>query len=305
MFNLSFLKYLVFILSFLRTKNKSRTKKPKTQIMLTGNKDVDRKILNELDDKDLVNVCQTNKKAQSLCNDQVFWMNRVFQRFGYVGGDVLRTNKEKYWPSWSEYYIKDLRKINSSNGDEYLIDGSMNNRLDHMIISLNIGANIHARNDIAVKMASKNGHLDIVKYLVSEGANIRARDDIALMYASSGGHIDVVKYLVSNGANIHTKDDNPLRGASSGGHIEVVKYLVGLGADIHAKYDEALRYSSNYGHIEVVKYLVELKPNGANIHGLNDEAMKNAVRKEHWEVYNYLRNNKTNEKIYPTSTQIR
>ena len=58
--------------------------------MLTGNKDVDRKILNELEDKDLVNVCQANKQANSLCNDQVFWMNRVFDRFGYVGGDLLR-----------------------------------------------------------------------------------------------------------------------------------------------------------------------------------------------------------------------
>ena len=45
--------------------------------MLTGNKDVDRKILNELEDKDLVNACQINKKAHTLCNDQVFWMNRV------------------------------------------------------------------------------------------------------------------------------------------------------------------------------------------------------------------------------------
>jgi len=43
------------------------------KMMLTGNKDVDRKILNELEDKDLVNVCQTNKQANLLCNDQVFW----------------------------------------------------------------------------------------------------------------------------------------------------------------------------------------------------------------------------------------
>ncbi len=104
--------------------------------MLTGNKDVDRKILNELEDKDLVNLCQTNKKAHTLCNDQVFWMNRVFQKFGYVGGDVLRTNKGTD-RSWSEYYIQDLRKINKDNADKYLMSGSKNNRLDHVIIALN------------------------------------------------------------------------------------------------------------------------------------------------------------------------
>ena len=45
--------------------------------MLTGNKYNDRKILNKLEDKDLVNVCQTNKKIFQLCDDQIFWMNRV------------------------------------------------------------------------------------------------------------------------------------------------------------------------------------------------------------------------------------
>ena len=87
--------------------------------MLTGNKDIDRKILNKLEDKDLVRVCKVNKEANSLCNDQVFWMNRIFSRFPKIGGDVLKANKGNR--SWSEYYIKDLRKINKSNADEYLV----------------------------------------------------------------------------------------------------------------------------------------------------------------------------------------
>ncbi len=37
---------------------------------LTGNKDVDRKILNNLEDKDLVKFCLVDKKANTLCNDQ-------------------------------------------------------------------------------------------------------------------------------------------------------------------------------------------------------------------------------------------
>ena len=88
--------------------------------MLTGNKDVDRTILNKLSDEDLVNVCKSSKQANSLCNDQVFWMNRVFQRYSYVPGDTLR--KYKGDQSWSEYYIS-LRKINEISlkliGDDY------------------------------------------------------------------------------------------------------------------------------------------------------------------------------------------
>ncbi len=202
--------------------------------MLTGNKDVDRKILNELEDEDLVKFCLVNKKAQSLCNDQVFWMNRVFLRFGYVGGDILRKYKGTD-RTWSEYYIKDLRKINPNNAKNKLILGSERGRLDHVIISLKNGAtNIHGGNDYALIWASKNGHLDIVKYLISAGANIHAYNDYALRMASLNGHLEVVKYLVElkpDGANIHASDDYALRLASRYGQIEVVNYLVGKGAN--------------------------------------------------------------------------
>ena len=252
--------------------------------MLTGNKDVDRKILNNLEDEDLVNVCQTNKKAQSLCNDQVFWMNRVFLRFGYVGGDILRKHKKNR--SWSEYYIQDLRKINSSNVQKYLIDGSRNRRLDQAIISLNIGADIHADNDQALRLASEYGYLDIVKYLISAGANIHADDDYALRWASSNDHLDIVKYLISAGANIHGWDDGALRGASYHGHLDIVKYLISAGANIHAQDDVALRWASSYGHTEIVKYLISA---GANIHAQSDDALRLASKYGHTEVVKYLK----------------
>ncbi len=229
------------------------------KMKLTGNKDVDRKILNELEDKDLVKFCTVDKKANSLCNDQVFWMNRVFLKFGYVGGNILRKHKKNR--SWSEYYIQDLRKINSSNANYYLETGSGNGKFDHVIISLNIGANIHTNNEAALRMASYNGHIEVVKYLVElkpDGADIHALGDQALRLASENGHIKVVKYLVDQGANIHAKNDYALRWASYYGQIDVVKYLVGLGANIHVKDDEALKLASGNGQIEVVKYLKSL-----------------------------------------------
>ncbi len=222
--------------------------------MLTGNKDVDRKILNNLEDKDLVNLCQVNKKAQSLCNDQVFWMNRVFLKFGYVGGDVLRTNKGTD-RTWSEYYIKDLRKINSFNAQKYLETGSYKGKLDHVIISLNLGANIQGEDGFALRIASQNGHLEIVKYLLGLDANIHGGSDAALRWASYNGHIEVVKYLVGLGANIHTRDDLALRNASFNGHLDIVRYLVSNGADIHVRNDHALKVARRNGHIDVVKYL--------------------------------------------------
>ena len=86
------------------------------------------------------------------------------------------------------------------------------------------GANVHACDDEALRMAAWYGDLDIVKYLVGEaGANIHAMDDSALCLAALSGHLETVKYLVSNGANIHVYDDTVLRWAD--GHLEIVKYL--------------------------------------------------------------------------------
>ncbi len=196
--------------------------------MLSGNKDVDRKILNNLEDKDLVNVCQTNKKAQSLCNDQVFWMNRVFNRFGYVTGDTLRKNKKDR--SWSEYYIKDLRKINKTNAHEYLVSESSDRRLDLAMIALK-NTDLSPKNtiytDLYLRRASLNGHLDLLKYLVSQGADINNMTLKAALIAGQE-NLEVIKYLVSQGIDIHADNDWSLKWAKMSHQIEVVKYLESL-----------------------------------------------------------------------------
>ena len=116
-------------------------------------------------------------------------------KFPMVSQDVLR--KYKGDRSWSEYYIKDLRKINPSNAQDYLKNGSKEGRLDHVIIALGLGANINADDDLALRWASEYGHLEVIKYLLEKGANIHAKDDYALRWASKNGHLEVVNYLQS------------------------------------------------------------------------------------------------------------
>ncbi len=123
---------------------------------LTGIKDIDFMILNELDDKSLVNYCTTNKEANKVCNNQIFWMNRTIKTFPYVNIEILRKNKENR--EWSEYYIDDLKKINRRNAGRYLRKGSAIGRMDFVIISLNKGANLCAVDNWAVRWASNNGH---------------------------------------------------------------------------------------------------------------------------------------------------
>ena len=164
-------------------------------MLLTGVKDLDTKILSELEDVDLVKMCQVNRKADEICKDQGFWLNRIMLKFPYLGLDIL--NRYKQGRSWSEYYIKDLRKINIDNVASTLSRESRNGRLDRVIISMNQGADIHSFDDYAVRWASYNGQLDVVRYLANNGANIHADNANAVRFASENGHLEVVRYLVN------------------------------------------------------------------------------------------------------------
>ena len=71
---------------------------------LSNVKDVDLKILSELNDKDLFSFCIVNKYANKLCKDEHFWMNRFLNRFG-------EPHKPDYM-SWRKYYLQVVKDIN-------------------------------------------------------------------------------------------------------------------------------------------------------------------------------------------------
>ncbi len=73
--------------------------------------------------------------------------------------------------------------------------------------------------------AAKNGDLKEVKRLVESGADIHAGDDYALKLASWYNYLEVVKYLVEQGADIHAGNDYVLRWARYNDHTSVAEYL--------------------------------------------------------------------------------
>lgn len=81
-------------------------------------------------------------------------------------------------------------------------------------------------NDVMI-WAADIGNLEILKKAVEQGANIHAKDDEALRNAAFYGHLEMVKYLVEHGADVHAENGWALRRASYYGHIpsEIVKLL--------------------------------------------------------------------------------
>jgi len=75
--------------------------------VFTGYPTTDILILEELSDRDLINVCATNKYLNGLCNNESFWMNRVLQKYGDLLGSGVYIGRN-YIPmgtTWKQYYI--------------------------------------------------------------------------------------------------------------------------------------------------------------------------------------------------------
>jgi ankyrin repeat protein len=140
------------------------------------------------------------------------------------------------------------------------------------------GADIHANNNKAIRVASENGYLSIVQFLVEKGANIHANSDYPVRRACENGYLDVVIYLVSKGSDIHADNDYAIKEASSCGQLDVVKYLLEISPRLK---DTALVYSSQSGNMDIVKYLIEggvdIKKQKKAINGAKENGYENVV----------------------------
>ena len=170
----------------------------------------------------------------------------------------------------------------SKNPNNLLLYACREGLMEYVVKSLEYGADIHFKNDLAIKTAAKCGYLDMVKYLISKGADFHIDMETPLRYASLNGHLDIVKYLINKGANIKAKSGDVLEKAILNGHIDVVKYLVEKGINV-SKNKKFLDLATTYGNYEIVKYLVE---HGADIY--NDNAIYIAKRDKYYKIVIYL-----------------
>jgi len=147
-----------------------------TDKFLTGIKDVDYNILNNLSDDDLIKICKINKNANNLCGDQIFWYNRIKSKFPYIPDNILNRYKSS---SWSNYYIelvKAERNIIATNTREFahiknlFTDIIQSNRLDLLMITSEydylkrLGMSSYFLIDISDK-AKQLGFMEIYDYL--------------------------------------------------------------------------------------------------------------------------------------------
>lgn len=61
---------------------------------VTGIKDLDEKLLNEVDDVSLASMCQLNSRVKSICDNDQFWRRRIYLLFGDKAENILQAKEE-------------------------------------------------------------------------------------------------------------------------------------------------------------------------------------------------------------------
>ena len=135
--------------------------------------------------------------------------------------------------------------------DQLLFDSINYNEFNGIKYAIEHGANVHVRDDFAVRWSSKNGHLEVVRFLVEQGADIHARDDYAVCWAAENGHLEVVQFLVEHGADIHADDDYAVRWAAEKGHLDWAEELKAMA--LEAALAAVKRFQAWLGHSVAIK----------------------------------------------------
>lgn len=72
---------------------------------LSGHKDTDFIILQQLNDNELGRVCQANKYVNQLCQDQNFWLKRILHTFKLNGEEVQKMKNFFAFENYRDLYI--------------------------------------------------------------------------------------------------------------------------------------------------------------------------------------------------------
>lgn len=85
---------------------------------MTGIKDVDLKILSEMDDKELLTICSSkNKYFYRICNNDFFWQQRYMKRFASIKKEAV--DHKPIHETWKKYYLQTVIDLDRFSNDPW------------------------------------------------------------------------------------------------------------------------------------------------------------------------------------------
>ena len=237
--------------------------------MLTGQRDSDLVIFENLDDRDLFNLCQVNTYTKKLCQNETFWRNRFFKKFGPFN----QKNKDKTWKRlylqvvyfFDKYFLDkamaEVVKIKEKDLIEFFISKGANNwnwglfeavRVkDRDLIEFFISKEPKPDPNAGLSAAISIEDWDLINFFISKGAE-DWQD--ALVEAAATGNRELVDFFISKvGDNWGHQLDYALDNASSNQHWDIAKLLLEKGANP----EYGLSGSAYSGNKEMVDFFLE------------------------------------------------
>ena len=227
--------------------------------MLSDIRDVDRLILNKLNDNDFLQMCSLNKTYSERVCDETYFRLRTEARFPETIPYKDYVNEKNKTRTWKNHYLTIVKYIDLLKKNYGYIYKKEDKSPELLYLAIQLVRYSTYTKNKALNFASINGKLPLVRYLVEQGVNVTAQNNEAVIYASEKGHLSVVKYLTEHGADITAQNNLALRWASEKGHLEIVKYLIENGVDITVRDNYAVRWAKLKGHYDVVEYLYSLQ----------------------------------------------
>lgn len=184
-------------------------------------------------------------------------------------------------------------------------------KIDYSLINklIDKGANIYARNSLALIQASGNGNLDLVKILLEKMEKQSVLElntdfskptnfDIAMISATLHKHNQIVLELLAKGADPLTNNSEVIVCSTENGNTELVKIFLENGVDPNILDGTILRRAAKNGYYDIVKLLVDLKKNDEYLCDLaidDSAAVRWAAYKGHYDIVKLLIESKTSD----------
>ena len=200
---------------------------------------------------DIVSYCQVNKLANDVCQDIVFWLEKLDIELQYEGDGGYIFKPSNYIRLY-EHPDQDgpsiyIRWKTHDLGKDF--NDRVKNKYNDMVFWMMDRYNKYFTNDIYRTMAqsaAKGNNMEVLLWLEGRGQTF---DEYTANYAAGNGHLDLLAWFKQKG---FTPNIIGVNMASENGHLNVLEYLE---QQLVLPNVNTANAAAGSGHLNILKWL--------------------------------------------------
>jgi len=190
--------------------------------------------------------------------------------------DKCHSNEHRWIDLIFNNIIKDTQIDISKYKDKLFFSGCFYGFLEIVKYTINIGADIHFRNNSGIIWACKKDHIEIFKFFIdlTKEINVKSLLRISCKHQS----LNVINFLIQESSNKNKTIKNIFKYENRYESMNVINSFV-----TKEYFEVAAKYAIIYDNLDVIKYLVE---KGYSFD--NNWMMKKAIKENSWKIVEFL-----------------